>query len=442
MTHTINYYQLSDLNESDRHKLLQRSSLDLASFQDKVKPIIQAVQAEGDDAIVRFAKDLDHAEITTQTIAASESDFDEAFQKISPRMLEVLKFSIDNVKRFHQAQMPQSMWLKEMHPGVFAGEKIVSLESVACYVPRGKGSFPSVVMMTAVPAVVAGVKNPIIITPPGPDGQIDTATLVAAKLAGIEKVYKCGGAVGVAAVAYGTKTVPKCQKIIGPGSPFVLAAKVLLSEFLDPGIEAGPSEAIVLADDTANGQVAALDMLVESEHGPDSSAYLVTDCERVAKEALGAIPKFWQKMGEERAGYSQTVLSQSGGVILTKTMQDAINFVNDFAPEHLQIHSKTPYDYLDAIQNAGEILLGEHLPCCIGNFTLGPNAVLPTHFAARTKSALGVYDYFKTISIGYVTQKGYDSVSSYVHDFAKYEGFDGHANAVSHLRKKAFNDEL
>ena len=439
MSLSINFYQLASLSHFAREQLLQRSSLtDLESFKEHVKPIIESVKKEGDVAIVRFAQEFDHAEIAEDSIMASEADFDQAFQMMSPRMLEVLEFSIDNVRRFHEAQMPKSMWMKEMHPGLFAGEKIVPLDSVACYVPRGKGSFPSVVMMTAIPAVVAGVKNPIIVTPSGADGQIDPATLVVARLSGVHRVYKCGGAVGVAAVAYGTQTVPKCQKILGPGSPFVLAAKELLSDVLDTGLAAGPSEAIILADETANGKVAALDLLVESEHGHDSSAYLVTNSAKVAQEALEAIPHFLNEMGEERRSYSQTVLSQSGGIIQTETMQEAIDFVNDFAPEHLQVHSQSPYDYLDAIQNAGEVLLGEHLPCCIGNFTLGPNAVLPTHFAVRTKSALSVYDYFKTISIGYATQKGYDRVASYVNDFAKYEGFDAHANAVSDLRKKAF----
>lgn len=433
----INFYELKDLTTQDRENLLKRSSIALDEFKERVKPVIQAVKEEGDEAIVKFAKVFDKADITTSTIGATEEDFTLAFKNIAPRMIEVLEFCIDNVRRFHEQQMPKSMWMKQMHPGVFAGEMVVPLESVACYVPRGKGSFPSVAMMTAVPAVVAKVKRPIIITPPGPDGNIDDATLVVAKLVGIDKVYKCGGAVGVSAVAYGTNTVDKCQKIVGPGSPFMLAAKELLRDILDPGLEAGPSEVIVLADESANPKVVALDLLIESEHGTDSSAYLVTNSLQIANEVRDAIPDFWSKMGDERRGYSQQVLSKSGGIVVTSTMQEAIDFVNDFAPEHLQIHSKSPYDYLHRIKNAGEILLGEHLPCSVGNFSLGPNAVLPTNFAAKTKSSLGVHDYLKSISIGHVTQKGFDGIRSYVYDFAQYEGFDAHANAVSSIREEA-----
>ena len=332
-------------------------------------------------------------------------------------MIEVLEYSIDNVKTFHQEQMPKKMWMQEMKKGIFVGEKVVPLEAVACYVPRGKGSFPSVVMMTTIPAITAGVARPIIITPPDSEGGVDTATLVAAQIIGIKEVYKCGGAVGVSAVAYGTKSVPKCQKIIGPGSPFVLAAKKLLSDYLDPSLEAGPSESIVLADESANGQLSALDLLIEAEHGKDSSAYLVTHSEEVAQKALETIPNLYKEMGQERASYASFVLSNSGGIILTDTKQEAIDFVNAYAPEHLQIHSKTPHDYLSSIHNAGEILLGEHTPFCIGNYALGPNAVLPTNFAAHTKSALSVYDCLKTISIGYVTQKGYEEIAPLVYDF-------------------------
>lgn len=307
--------------------------------------------------------------------------------------------------------------------------------------PRGKGSFPSVVLMTAIPAVVAGVPNPVIITPPGPDGRIDDATLVAASLAGVRKVYKCGGAQGVAAVAYGTETVPRCLKLVGPGSPWVVAAKRLLSDRLAVGTPAGPSESIILADETANGRVAALDLMIESEHGPDSSAYLVTNSRTVAEDAMAAIPGYWKAMGEQRTGFSSAVLcGPRGGVILTDTIDDAIAFTNDYAPEHLQVHAKSPYDYLGRLRNAGEILLGEHMAISIGNYTLGPNAVLPTNATAMTHSPLSVHDYLKATSIGHVTRKGYELLAPYVRDFAVYEGFDAHANAVSGMRDKAFGE--
>ena len=437
MGQEITRHTLSELDGKAYSTLLKRAESDIEPFLEKVRPIIEAVRIEGDEALARFAREFDKSPVAADAIAATEADFNAAFDALNPEMIEVLEFSSDNVRRFHEAQMPQQMWMKEMHPGVFVGEKVEPIESVACYVPRGKGSFPSVVMMTAIPAVVAGVPKPVIITPPGPDGKIDAATLVAARIAGIERVYKAGGAQGVAAVAYGTQTVPACRKIVGPGSPWVVAAKRLLSDRLDPGIPAGPSEAIILADETADGRLAALDLLIESEHGPDSSAYLVTNSAKVAEDAIAAIPGFWAQMGEQRTGFSQTVLcGPRGGVILADDMDQAIAFVNDYAPEHLQVHGESPHDYLGALKNAGEILLGTHTPVCLGNFTLGPNAVLPTNSAALTHSPLGVHDYLKLISIGYVTRKGYDLLAPYVHKFALYEGFDAHANAVSGTRHR------
>ena len=438
----ISFYQYASLDDAQKAALLQRTEGDLGPFLEKVVPIIHAVRDEGDEALARFAQEFDRSPVTADAIAATPADFDQAFDSLDKEFIEILEYNSDNVRRFHQAQMPESMWMKEMHPGVFAGEKVEPISSVACYVPRGKGSFPSVVMMTAIPAVVAGVPEPVIITPPGPDGKVDAATLVAARIAGVEQVYKCGGAQGVAAVAYGTQTVPRCRKIVGPGSPWVVAAKRVLTDRLDPGPPAGPSESIILADETANGRVAALDLLIESEHGPDSSAYLVTSSRAVAEAAIAAIPGYWEQMSAQRVEFSSTVLcGPRGGVILTETMQEAIDFVNEYAPEHLQVHSKEPHDYLGAIRNAGEILLGEHTPICIGNFTLGPNAVLPTNASAHTRSPLGVHDYLKLVSIGHVTKKGYDTLAPYARKMARYEGFDAHENAVSEMRTAAFEAE-
>jgi len=438
----ISVHTLADLSPDARAHLLTRAEADLSPFLTKVAPIIEAVAAEGDAALARFAQEFDRSPVTADAIAATPADFDAAFAAVDKEMIAVLELAVDNVRRFHEAQMRDELWMKEMSPGIFAGERASPIPSVACYVPRGKGSFPSVVNMTVVPAVVAGVPQPIIVTPPGPDGKVDAATLVAARLAGVEAVYKCGGAQAVAAVAYGTETVPRCAKFVGPGSPWVVAAKRLLSDRIDPGPPAGPSESIVFADETANGRVAALDLLNESEHGPDSSAYLVTNSERVANEVMAAIPGFWARMGAERRGYSEAVLCGSrGGIVIAPTIEAAIDFTNDYAPEHLQVHAKSPFDYLGALKNAGEILLGEHSAICLANYAVGPNAVLPTNATAMTRSPLGVHDYMKLTSVVHITRKGYDSLAPKVHRFATYEGFEAHANAVSDLRTKAFGED-
>lgn len=438
MTRDISFYDLSTLSAAERGALLTRTQADLSPFIEKVQPIIEAVRREGDRALARYARELDKAPVEPGAIAAKPADFERAFAEVEPEVIEAIEFAVDGVRRFHEAQMPEEMWLKEVRPGAFAGEKHTPIPSVACYVPRGKGSFPSVVVMTAVPAVVAGVPEAIIVTPPGPDGEIDAATLVAACSAGIERVYKCGGAQAVAAVAFGTETVPKCDKIVGPGSPWVLAAKRLLADHIDPGLPAGPSESIILADETANPRIAALDLIIESEHGPDSSAFLVTNSLAVAEEARKAIPDYWADMGEGRVAFSSTVLCGSkGGVVLAPDFAAAIDFVNDYAPEHLELLCADPFAHLGALRHAGEILIGEHTPVTLGNFVLGPNAVLPTSRAARTASPLGVLDYLKRTSIGYVTREGYGPLAEQAHRLAVYEGFDGHANAISGTRVKA-----
>jgi histidinol dehydrogenase len=290
-------------------------------------------------------------------------------------------------------------------------------------------------MMTAVPAVVAGVPEISIVTPPTPDGSVDAATLVAARLAGVETVYKCGGAQAVAAVAFGTETVRKATKIVGPGSPWVVAAKRVLSGVIDPGLPAGPSEAIIFADDTVHGGLAALDLLIEAEHGPDSSAYLVTHSRRVAEEALAALPEHWAKMSAQRVEFSQAVLTGSfGGIVLTSSAEESIAFINDYAPEHLEILSTDAFSYLGRITEAAEILMGPHTPVTIANFGLGPNAVLPTSRWARSWGPLSVHDFVKRSSVGYVTAGAYPLFARHSRTLARYEGFSSHYNAVSELR--------
>ena len=434
----IAVHRLSQLTEEERDTLLMRAEDDLEPFIDGVKPIIEAVRLDGDAALAHYAQEFDNSPVKADSIAASKADIDAAFDAVGTEMVDVLSYAAENIRNFHEQQLPAQEWMKEIRPGVLVGERVTPIDSVACYSPRGKGSFPSVTLMTAIPASVAGVPNPIILTPAGPDGEVDPATLVAARLAGVERVFKAGGAQAVAAAAFGTATVPRCRKIVGPGSPWLVAAKQVLSHRIDPGLPAGPSETIVLADPSANPRVVALDLLIESEHGNDSSAFLVTWSEELAQAVIAAIPGYWDSMSETLAGYSSCVLSgNSGGVVLAKSAEEAYGFINDYAPEHLQILSKTPNDHLSHIRNASEILLGEHAAGSLANYMMGPNCVLPTSGAAHTHSPLGVHDFLKSASIGSVTETGYNELAPRVHRFATYEGFDGHANAVSPLRTEA-----
>lgn len=442
MSERVAWHELSKLSEKERSVLLTRAEEDLTHFLENVAPIVAAVREEGDEALARFARKFDKAPLEVHEIAASEADFDDAFASLDPAVIETLEYCADNIRRFHEAQLPHDMWMKEIRPGVLVGERATPIDSVALYSPRGKGTFPSMTLMTGIPAVVAGVPMPIVLTPPGPDGKVDAATLVAARIAGIRHVYKAGGGQAVAAAAYGTETVPRCAKFEGPGSPWIAAAKRLLQGRIASRLPAGPTEGIVLADETADPEIAALDLLIEAEHGSDSSNFLVTWSRELAQKVREALPKYWAEMSAERVRYSSDVLGgTAGGIVLAETPDAAFDFVNDYAPEHLQILSRTPFDYLSKVRNASEILLGEHAPGSMANYAMGPNAVLPTSGMARAHSPLGVHDFMKTASVAHVTEKGYAEMAPHTRRLARYEGFDAHANAVSPLRRNHVETE-
>lgn len=433
---SVSFHTIKNLSRTEYETLLKRSESDLSFFSEKVKPIIEAVRTQGDAALVQFGREFDGARsLTKATLKVSQAEFDGAFKSVAPEVIEAIRYGIENIKFFHEVQKPEPMWLKEIKPGAFAGDRYTPIQSVALYVPRGKGAFPSVTMMTAVPAIIAEVPNLAIFTPPTEDGSVDAATLVAARIAGVETVYKCGGAQAVAAAAYGTETIHRALKIVGPGSPWVVAAKKQLAGLIDPGLPAGPSEAIIFADETVHGGLAALDVLVEAEHGSDSSAYIVTHSRRVADEALAALPDHWARMTEQRVEFSKAVMcGKNGGIILTSSLEESYTFINDYAPEHLELLSTEPFEHLGHITEASEILMGPHTPVSIGNFVLGPNAVLPTSRGAATYGPLSVHDFIKCSSIGYVTRPGYSTMAKHARVLAKYEGFSSHENAVSEMR--------
>ena len=431
----INLFELARLNAAERAGLLTRAEADLSAFLDPARRIVEAVRAEGDAAVVRLAREIDKVELDPARLMAGEEEFAAAERTLEPEVKEAIRYAVDNIRRFHERQKPEPMWLMEIRPGAFAGERWTPIPSVACYVPRGKGAFPSVMMMTTVPAVVAGVSEIVVLTPPTPEGGIDAASLFAARTAGVAKVYRLGGAVAVAAAAFGTATVPKVAKIVGPGSPWVVAAKRLVADRIDTGLPAGPSESIVLADGTADPDIAALDLLIEAEHGPDSSAFLVTDSAAIAARARARLPELLSRLGAQRRGFVEAVLSgPRGGIVLAPSWDEALRFVNDYAPEHLEVLSKEPLQHLGGIVHAGEILLGRDTPITIGNFCLGPDCVLPTGGWARTWSALGVHDFMKRTSLGHVTARGYPELARHAGVLARYEGFEAHALALSDVR--------
>ena len=435
-------HRLENYSQDQIAELLSRTADDLSPYMTQVAPVIEQVLERGDAALLALAEKFDNADMTGKQLLATKEETDAAFDQLDPDLIDALGYAADNIRRFHEQQKPEQEWSVEIRPGIDVGERAFPIQKVALYSPRGKGSFPSVTLMTAIPAVVAGVPEPVILTPPGMDGNIDPATLVAARLAGVEMVAKAGGAQAVAAAAFGTESIPKCQKIEGPGSPWFVAAKRLLADKIDSRLPAGPSEVIVLADETANPELAALDILIETEHGPDSSGFLVTWSEQLAEKVLASLPTYLARMSPLRQDYALTVLSgTNGGIVLTKTAEQAYQFINDYAPEHCQILSKQPEQHLHQITTASEILLGEYAAGSLANYMMGPNCVLPTSGAACTHSPLGVRDFMRTASVGRVSAKGYAEMAPKTEIFARYEGFDAHANAVSSLRGKLMTSD-
>lgn len=434
-------HDLATMSPEARTSLLERTEADLTDTIRKVEPIIAAVRTRGDDALIELAARFDGVTLVRKALKVSASQIAGAEKELDAEIVAAIRLSVAQVRRFHEAQMPDNLWLSEATEGALIGDRWTSIDSVACYVPRGKGFFPSSAIMTAVPAKVAGVPRVVIVTPPGADGTADAATRFIASLIGIEEIYLCGGAQAVAAVAYGTQTVPKCAKIVGPGSPWVSAARQLLSNRIDPGSPAGPSELLVYADNSVPAALAALELTVESEHGPDSSAFVVTTDRTLAEAIAAAVPEFWEAMGEYRADFSRTVLNgRNGGIVLAPSIEAAFDFINDYAAEHMAVLSTSAFELLPRIRNAGEILLGPHSAIPIANFVLGPSHVLPTGGRANTASPLSVFDFMKRSSIAYLSQAAYQRLAPAARTFARYEGFMAHANSVSEIRDRILSN--
>lgn len=430
-TMKIPYRRLDEIPQQELRTLLARSETDISSVMDRVSGIVRSVKDSGDAALREFSRQFDRADISALPIQVGEQEFDEAEHELSDTLKDAILFAVENVRRFHAPQKPSGLPLHEIRPGVFAGERATPIESAGLYVPRGRGSFPSMLYMLAVPARIAGVERVCIVTPPSEHGRVDAACLFAARACGVTEVYRVGGAQAVAALAYGTESIRPVRKILGPGSMYVTAAKRLLHGVVDVGLPAGPSESVVLADDSAEPRNVTLDLLVEAEHGSDSSAILVTPSEPLAREVAALLGEEIERLAEPRKSFVRDVFSGYGGIIVTGTLDEAAAFVNEFAPEHLQIQTGEPFDLLSRITNAGEILLGEHVPFSLANYAVGANAVLPTGGNARTWSAVSVRDFMKYSSVVYLTKTGYETLADHVVTLAAYEGFVTHGNAIT-----------
>jgi histidinol dehydrogenase len=433
----VNRYVLAELSREQRSQLLhQRAQDNLEDVEATVLQVLTAVRSGGDTALIRLTRQYDGVELSESQLRVSEEEFDRADKLVSKNLRAALVQSIQNVRNHHQFQLPPPSWMKEVAPGVIAGERITPVSSVGLYVPRGKGSFPSVMIMLCIPAVIAGVSEIVVCTPPGADGSVDPASLVAARLCGVENIIKVGGAQAIAAMAYGTDSVAKVDKILGPGNQYVAAARRILFGIVDPGPPAGPSESVILCDPSADVEIAARELLVEAEHGEDSAALLVTHSSALAAAVVDLLPGLVDKLPDARARNCRTVLSNYGGIVITERLQDSIAFVNEYAPEHLRVLADNPFELLPAIIHAGEVLLGENTSIAFGNFSIGLNAILPTGRHARTYSCMGVNEFLKRSSFAYVSAAGVRSVGPTAVELARYEGFPAHEEAAHYIVRR------
>ncbi|MFZ1820436.1 MAG: histidinol dehydrogenase [Acidimicrobiia bacterium] len=433
----INKFILNEMSDSDKNRIMQRAQADYSRVEPIVRTIIDEVRQGGDSAIVDITKRIDKIDLEVDALKVSKEEFEIAEKEISPELKKYLEDAFKNINLHHKEQLPQKSWQQENVPGVIVGEKTTPIMSVGLYVPRGKGSFPSVMLMLCTPAVIAGVPDIYVCTPPGPDGSIDAASLVAARICGIENVYKVGGAQAMAALAYGTQTIPKVDKIVGPGNQYVSCAKRLVYGIVDPGLPAGPSESIVLCDETADPEIVAREWLNEAEHGPDSAALLVTNSIELIGKVEKIVPGLIAQLTQERRNFIETGLSTYGGIIICSDFEAGIDFVNEYAPEHLRIISKNETEDMDKIINAGEILVGSYSSISYGNFAIGLNAILPTGGTARRDSCVGVETFLKRSSFSIVSAQGAVIISPIAEALAQWEGFPGHKESARFARIKA-----
>jgi histidinol dehydrogenase len=426
----IRILKLAQLTQQERAKLLKRAELDIDNALHIARSVIDTIQEKGDAGVVEYVRRFDYEGATVDNLRVTEAEFDRAFQLIEPEVKAAIEQAFHNIREVHSRQMPEEIQLAEIQKGVFAGEKISPIPNVGLYVPRGRGAFPSMMLMLAIPAVVAGVERVVVCTPPDQQGNVEPVSLVAARMAGVKEIYKLGGVQAIATLALGTESIKKVDKITGPCSVYGAAAKRLLFGTVDVGLPAGPSESIVLADETTDPRLAALDLLIEAEHGADSAALLVTHSEKVAIAASQHATEYLQQLPDWRREFCIEGLASYGGIVLTEALEESIAFINEYAPEHLELLVNEPFAILGAIRNAGEILLGTRTPSSMATYAIGVNAVLPTGGFARSYSAVSVYDFLKRSTLAYLTPEGFETLKQTTKILAEYEGFPAHGLAI------------
>ena len=419
------------LDESTKKNLLEdllkRSPNQYTEYEERVAAILNAVKLQKDQALFDFTKKFDGASIDASTIRVTDKEIQEAYKTVDATLLDIIRKAKKNIQEYHEKQRQYS-WFDSKPNGSLLGQKVTPLQRVGVYVPGGKAVYPSSVLMNIMPAKVAGVEEIVMVTPPGKDGKVNPNTLVAAKEAGADVIYKVGGAQAIGALAYGTESIPKVDKIVGPGNIYVALAKKAVYGHVSIDAIAGPSEILVIADETANPRYVAADLLSQAEHDELASAILVTTSEKLAKEVSEQVDIFVEELS--RTEIMRKSLDNYGYILVSDTMDDVIDIANEIASEHLEIMTKNPYDVMMKVRNAGAIFIGEYSSEPLGDYFAGPNHVLPTNGTAKFFSPLSVDDFIKKSSIIAYSREALEEVHKDIEMFAKAEQLTAHANSI------------
>ena len=415
-----------DTRKDILQNLLKRSPNNYGEFEGRVNAIIEEVLNNRDQAVFNYTKQFDGADINAGNILVTEEEIAEAYEQVDTTLLAVIRKSLVNIKKYHEKQVQNSWFTTE--DGIILGQKVTALATVGVYVPGGKAVYPSSVLMNVLPAKVAGVDRIVMCTPPGKDGKVYPSTLVAAKEAGVDEIYKVGGAQAIAAMAFGTESVPKVDKIVGPGNIYVALAKKAVFGYVSIDSIAGPSEILVLADETANPRYVAADLLSQAEHDEMASAILITTSQKLAEEVSAEIDQFVAELS--RKEIIQKSLDNYGYILVADNMEEAIDTVNAIASEHMEIVTADPFHVMTKIRNAGAIFIGEYSSEPLGDYFAGPNHVLPTNGTAKFFSALSVDDFIKKSSIISYSREALEKVHKDIEQFAECEKLTAHANSI------------
>ena len=408
--------------------LLKRDPNNYGQYADTVQAIVDDVKARGDEALFEYTEKFDKVKVTKDTIRVTKEEIDEALEQVDPKLMEVMVKSMKNIRAFHEKQK-QLSWFDTTPDGTILGQRVTPLDSAGLYVPGGKAAYPSSVLMNIIPAEVAGVNRIVMVTPPGKDGKVNPVTLAAAHIAGATEVYKVGGAQAIAALAFGTESIPKVNKIAGPGNIYVALAKKAVYGHVSIDSIAGPSEIMVLADESANAKFVAADLLSQAEHDELACAILVTTSMKLAEEVSKLTEEFIA--GLSRKEILQKSIDNYGYILVADSMDDAVDVVNEIAPEHLEIQTINPFETMTQVRNAGAIFMGEYSSEPLGDYFAGPNHVLPTNGTAKFFSALSVDDFIKKSSIVYYSKAALRDIHKDIVQFATSEQLTAHANSIA-----------